>query len=57
MGTTFTLVDAAPTADAICDAIRGGRSEIRTAPLTTLGAGRFYLGMALGGLLGPARAG
>ena len=30
MGTTYTLVDAPPEPDAICDAIRHGRTEVRT---------------------------
>jgi predicted metal-dependent phosphoesterase TrpH len=34
MGTTYSLVDAPPDAGAICEAIRAGRVEVRTAPLT-----------------------
>jgi predicted metal-dependent phosphoesterase TrpH len=35
LGTTFTLVDAPADADAICDAIRAGRVELRSNPLST----------------------
>src|SRR3954463_5336980 len=55
MGTTFTLVDAAPTPDAICKSIRDGRAEIRTTPLPALRAGWLFAGMVLGGLLPPTR--
>ena len=34
MGTTYSLVDAEPTPDAICAAIRAGRVEVRRSPLT-----------------------
>ncbi|HEX9368937.1 MAG TPA: PHP-associated domain-containing protein [Vicinamibacterales bacterium] len=33
LGTTYSLVDAAPDAQAICDAIRAGRVEVRSARL------------------------
>lgn len=33
LGTTFTLVDAAPTADAICAAVRQGRVRVSAQPL------------------------
>jgi predicted metal-dependent phosphoesterase TrpH len=33
LGTTYSLVDAAPDAQSICDAIRLGRVEVRTEPL------------------------
>lgn len=38
IGPTYTLVDADPTAAAICCAIRAGRVEIRTEPLSHLQA-------------------
>jgi predicted metal-dependent phosphoesterase TrpH len=50
MGTTYSLVDAAPDGDAICAAIRGGRVEVRTEPLPTLRAARLFGGMVWGGL-------
>jgi predicted metal-dependent phosphoesterase TrpH len=52
MGTTYTLVDAAPDADAICDAIRAGRVEVRTEPLSTLRAGWIFARMLASGLTG-----
>jgi hypothetical protein len=33
LGTTYTLVDAQPDPDAICAAIRAGRTEVHTRPL------------------------
>ena len=50
MGTTYSLVDAEPSADAICDAIRARRVELRTEPLSMLRAGRLFSGMCWGGL-------
>jgi predicted metal-dependent phosphoesterase TrpH len=55
MGTTFTLVDAAPDPDAICDAIRTGRVEVRTTPLSPLRAAWFFSWMIAGGWLPPTR--
>ena len=55
MGTTFTLVDAEPDPDAICEAVRAGRTEVHTTPLATGKAGRLFAGMVLGGLLPPTR--
>jgi predicted metal-dependent phosphoesterase TrpH len=55
MGTTYTLVDAPPDPDAICEAIRQGRTEVRTTPLPALKAARLFPQMLLGGLLPPAR--
>ena len=34
LGTTFSLVEADPDARSICDAIRAGRVEVRTSPLS-----------------------
>ena len=42
LGTTYSLVDAAQTADAVCNAIRAGRVEIRTAPLSTVRAAVYF---------------
>ena len=55
LGTTFTLVEAQPDADAICDAIRRGRAEIRTEPLSTLRAGWIFSRMLALGLVGRLR--
>jgi predicted metal-dependent phosphoesterase TrpH len=38
LGSTWSLVDAAPTADAICDAIRRGRVKVVSQPLSALAA-------------------
>jgi predicted metal-dependent phosphoesterase TrpH len=38
LGRTFSLVDAAPDPDAICSAIRAGKVEARTTPLSTFEA-------------------
>jgi hypothetical protein len=38
MGSTYSLVDAEPDPDAICHAIRAGRVEVRSEPLTLLRA-------------------
>lgn len=39
LGTTYSLIDAAPEADAVCEAIRAGRVEVRTRPLSALHVG------------------
>ncbi|MEO7275713.1 MAG: PHP-associated domain-containing protein [Vicinamibacterales bacterium] len=52
MGTTYSLVDAEPTPDAICDAIRAGRVEVRRSPLTLSRAARVFVQMSWHGLLG-----
>lgn len=54
LGTTWTLVDAEPDADAICEAIRAGRAEVRTRPLSTTRAGWIYSRMVASGLSGRA---
>jgi predicted metal-dependent phosphoesterase TrpH len=50
MGTTYSLVDAEPERDAICEAIRAGRVEVRTAPLTLARAVLTFARMAIGGV-------
>lgn len=52
LGTTYSLVDAEPHADAICDAIRAGRVELRTQPLSSFRAGLIFTKMAIAGTLG-----
>jgi predicted metal-dependent phosphoesterase TrpH len=52
MGTTYSLVDAEPDADAICDAIRRGRVEVRRTPLSMLDAIQIFSLMSWGGLQG-----
>jgi predicted metal-dependent phosphoesterase TrpH len=41
LGTTYTLVDAAPDADAICAAVLAGRVEVVATPLTMMMAARI----------------
>jgi predicted metal-dependent phosphoesterase TrpH len=64
LGTTFTLVDAEPDADAICAAIKAGRVEVRTRPVSILRAGWLFSCMLIAGgrgwigrLFGRGRAG
>jgi hypothetical protein len=52
MGTTWSLVDAEPHPDAICAAIRAGRVEVKTAPLSTVRAGALFTRMCWGGIEG-----
>jgi predicted metal-dependent phosphoesterase TrpH len=54
MGTTYSLVDAPPDADAICEAIRQGRVEVRREPLPAVRAAWLFSRMVLNGLRGPA---
>jgi predicted metal-dependent phosphoesterase TrpH len=42
LGTTYSLVDAEPDADAICGAIREGRVQVQAQPLTTLQAAGIF---------------
>ena len=56
MGTTFSLVDADSHPDAICDAIRAGRVEVRTEPLSSIRAGRLFTSMVWGGIKGKLSA-
>ena len=50
LGATFSLIDAEPDANAICAAIRAGRVEIRTRPLSIVEAATHLAGLALGDL-------
>jgi len=52
MGTTYSLVDAVPDPDAICEAIRQGRVEVRREPLPALRAAWLFSRMVLNGLRG-----
>ena len=53
MGTTWSEVDAGPDPDDICEAIRAGRVELRTAPLTFPRAAWQFTRMFVSGLPGP----
>lgn len=55
LGTTYTLVDAAPDANAICEAIRAGRVEIRTRPLSVFRAAHHFAAMLFSGMVGRVR--
>ena len=55
LGTTYSLVDAEPQADAICEAIRTGRVEVRTQPIGWGRVGFTIARMVIGGEV--ARAG
>jgi predicted metal-dependent phosphoesterase TrpH len=55
MGTTYSLVDAPRDADAICDAIRAGRVEVRSTALSAVRAATFFLLMLAGGVVGHLR--
>jgi len=56
LGTTYTLVDAAPEPDAICRAIREGRVELRSTALSAFRAGWTLVRMFSGGAVGRLRA-
>ena len=56
MGTTYTLVDAERDPDAICAAIREGRVELRSSPLTLPRAVSIFGRMCWGGVLGRVEA-
>jgi predicted metal-dependent phosphoesterase TrpH len=48
LGTTWSLIDAAPDADAICEAIVAGRVLVESRPLSSLEAARVLTSMLLG---------
>jgi predicted metal-dependent phosphoesterase TrpH len=56
LGTTFSLVDAVPTPDAICEAIRAGRVQVQAQPLSWLKAATI-MGQMLGDDLRKGRLG
>lgn len=55
LGTTYSLVDAAPDPDAICDAIKAGRVEVKTQPISMTRAVTTFARMAVIGIRGRAR--
>jgi predicted metal-dependent phosphoesterase TrpH len=57
LGTTYSLVDADPEPDAICGAIRAGRVEVRTEPISLRRAATTITRMATGGVRGRVRLG
>jgi predicted metal-dependent phosphoesterase TrpH len=52
MGSTYSLVDAEPDADAICEGIRAGRVEVRSEALAWPRAVRLFSLMCWGGIRG-----
>jgi predicted metal-dependent phosphoesterase TrpH len=52
MGTTYSLVDAEPERDAICEAIRLGRVTVHTSPLSAVRAADLFTRMCWGGVKG-----
>lgn len=56
LGTTCSLVDAEPHPDAICDAIRNGRVQLQTRPLTWIETARILTEMAVAHVLGVRAA-
>jgi predicted metal-dependent phosphoesterase TrpH len=52
LGSTYSLVDAEAHPDAICEAIRAGRVEMRSEPLSTVRAAVSFTKMAIVGALG-----
>lgn len=55
LGTTYTLVDAEPDADAICLAIRAGRVQVRSRPLPWLRAASLFSASVALGIAGRTR--
>ena len=55
LGTTYSLVNAEPTPNAICAAIKAGRVSVEASPLSWPAAGRVMADLLLSSLLpGPA---
>jgi predicted metal-dependent phosphoesterase TrpH len=52
MGSTYSIVNSEPSADGICAAIKAGRVEVRTEPLSMVRAASLFGGMCWGGLKG-----
>jgi predicted metal-dependent phosphoesterase TrpH len=56
LGTTYTLVDAEPTPDAICAAIRAGRVQVRADALSSVRAAWIFGRMLAWGMFGRVRS-
>jgi predicted metal-dependent phosphoesterase TrpH len=52
MGSTYSMVDAEPEADAICEAIRQGRVTVHASPLSHARAAHLFSLMCWGGIQG-----
>lgn len=57
LGTTYSLVDAEPRADAICDAIAAGRVQVVAQPLSMFTAARIMTDLVASTLLPPLPGG
>jgi predicted metal-dependent phosphoesterase TrpH len=55
LGTTYSLIDAEPDADAICEAIRTGRVEVRSEPISLPRAVVHFASLLVGGFSKPVR--
>jgi predicted metal-dependent phosphoesterase TrpH len=55
LGTTYSVVDAARSPDAICEAIRKGKVSVESAPLTLLQAMWLFAKILPSGVMGTAR--
>jgi predicted metal-dependent phosphoesterase TrpH len=56
LGTTWSLVDAEPDADSICEAIAAGRVEVMAEPLSMVTAARIMTPLLFGELKGRLHA-
>jgi hypothetical protein len=57
LGTTYSLVDAEPDADAICGAIAAGRVQVIATPLSMFTAARIVTDLVASTLLPPVASG
>jgi predicted metal-dependent phosphoesterase TrpH len=55
LGTTYSLVDAEPSPNAICEAIRSGRVSVESVPLNLLRAAWLFARILPSGVLGSMR--
>lgn len=55
LGLTYSLIDAEPDPDEICRAVRAGRIDIRSEPISLTAAAAYLVSVSLGGLRGRAR--
>lgn len=53
LGTTYSLIDAAPDPEAICEAIRAGRVVVKSRPISAFEAGWHLVSMFAAGLAAP----
>jgi predicted metal-dependent phosphoesterase TrpH len=52
LGSTYSLVDAPPDADAICEAVAAGRVVVESRPIALSDAVRIVASMTFGGMVG-----